>query len=167
MNEAAMIAPSETPNAPATRRLELEKLRAEIWKTAATTENETELVQSLLNKAGPIMGCQNIAFMPYDENQREIAVRQQWRADGQTAGLGDIVPRWIFKRFLGQPYIQISFDKLPGWLQPILNIFQRKYGTRSSLVVAYGDPARPDGYIAVNNFTRAREYTPTEVDLFI
>jgi len=167
MNEAATIDPFEISSAPETRRLELEKLRAEIWKIAATTEDETGLVQNLLDKAGPIMGCQNIAFMPYDENQQEIVVKQQWREDGQSAGLGDIVPRWIFKRYLGQPYIQLSFDKLPGWLQPILNIFQGKYGTRSSLVVAYGDPARPDGYIAVNNYTCAREYTPTEIDLFI
>ena len=157
----------KTNRATVARKLELENLRAEIWKLAATTEDESALVQSQLNMAGPVMACQNISFMPYDENQQEIIVKLQWRADGQTIGLGDIVPQWIFKRYMGQPYVQFSFDQLPRWLQPVLKIFQKKYGTQSSLVIPYGDPNQPDGYITVNNYTHAREYTAEEIELFI
>jgi PAS domain S-box-containing protein len=149
------------------RIIELEKLRAEIWKLALIAEDEIQLVQNLLDKAGPVLGCENISFMPYSENLKEIVVELQWRADGSDIGLGEIIPAWIFKRYVGKPHIQISFDKLPVLLKPVLSLFMRKYGTQSTLIIPYGHPHSPEGYISVNNYSYSRQYSSEEIDLFI
>ena len=149
------------------RLIALEKLRAEIWKHALIAENETTLVQNLLNKAGPVLGCESIAFMPYSENLKEIVVELQWRADGEDTGLGEVVPTWIFKRSIGQPHMQVSYNKLPLWLKPIVKPFQKKYNPQSTLIIPYGDPHDPEGYICVNNYTYAKEYSDKEIDFFI
>lgn len=148
------------------RVVELEKLRTEIWKLAMLAEDETSLVQTLLDRAGPVLDCENISFMPYDEALEKIVVELQWRADRQKIGLGESVPKWIPQRFAGRPYVQISVDQATGWLRPILTIFAKKYGTQSVLIIPYGDPHSPDGYIAVNNYTTAKVYSPEEIDLF-
>ncbi|HMQ51935.1 MAG TPA: PAS domain-containing protein, partial [Anaerolineae bacterium] len=147
--------------------MEFDQLRTEIWKLALIAEDETTLVQTLLDKAGPVMGCENISFMPYDEALKDVVVKLQWRADGKDIGLGEIIPKWVFKRYLGRPYVQVSLDHSPFWLKAILKIFERVYGTRSVLIVPYGDPQAPDGYISVNNYTTAKEYSPQEIELFI
>ncbi|MCB0153187.1 MAG: PAS domain S-box protein [Anaerolineae bacterium] len=148
------------------RVVELEKLRAEIWKLAMLAEDETTLVQTLLDRAGPVLDCENISFMPCDETLEKIVVELQWRADGQEVGLGESVPKWIPRRFAGRPYAQVSVDQAPRWLRPILSVFAKKYGTQSVLIIPYGDPHSPDGYIAVNNFTTAKVYSTEEIDLF-
>jgi len=149
------------------RLVELEQLRAEIWKQAATTEDEPALIQSLLNKTGPVLGCENISFMPHAENQPVFMVKLQWRADGQNTGLGEVVPDGIFEQSLGQPYRQLLFDKRLVSTNPVLGRFEKKYEPRSVLIVPYGNPQQPEGYITVNNFTCAKEYSPAEIDLFI
>ncbi|MBX0329195.1 PAS domain S-box protein [Oscillochloris sp. ZM17-4] len=149
------------------RLIALEKLRAEAWKLALMAEDEAELVQRLLDTAGPVLGCESIAYMPYGQCRDNVVVQQQWRADGQGIGLGEIVPGWIFTRYLGQPYVQLSFDQAPSWLKPALKPFEQKYSPRSSLVIPYGNPHRPEGYIALNHNTSSKTYSIEEVGVCI
>ena len=149
------------------RMVELEKLRAAIWKQALIADDETSLVQSLLDTAGPMLGCENISFMSYDETLEDVVVELQWRSDGKETGLGEVVPRWIFNRFIGAPYVQVVFDEMPRWLKPILNRFVEKYGTRSTLVIPYGDSHHPEGYISVNHYRHPKKYSDREIELFI
>ena len=146
--------------------VKLEQLRAEIWKQALLASDETSLVQNLLDKAGPVLNCENVSFMPYDEKLKEIVVLQQWRSDGSDIGLGEVVPKWIFKRFIGRPYIQLLFDELPAWLKPVMKIFEKKYGTRSTLVIPYGDARHPEGYISINHYLYPKRYSEKEIELF-
>jgi PAS domain S-box-containing protein len=149
------------------RNQELENLRAEIWKTAALLENEQELIQSLLDKCGPVLGSENISFMPYNESAKNLVVEQIWRKDAEDIGIGDVVPGWIFKRFLGKPYVYQSFDDLPLFIKPVLIPFQKKYGTKSTLVIPYGDSQKPRGYLSSQTYTYNKRYNDSEISLFI
>ncbi len=146
--------------------IELDQLRAEIWKQALLATDERSLVQNLLDETGPVLNCENVSFMPYDEELEEIVVLQQWRSDGSDVGLGEIVPKWIFKRYIGRPYIQLLFDELPALIKPILKIFQKKYGTRSTLFIPYGEAQYPDGYISINHYLYPKKYSEKDIELF-
>ncbi len=170
MTQNQDVDPSKGTDFSPSRLVELEQLRAEIWKLAATAEaaeDETGLIQNLLNQTGPVLGCENISFMLRAETQTEFMVKLQWRADGQNTGLGEVVPASIFEQSLGQPYRQLLFDKGLVSANPVLERFEKEYGPRSVLIVPYGTPQQPEGYITVNNFTCAKEYSPAEIDLFI
>lgn len=147
--------------------VKLEQLRTEIWKQALLATDEHTLVQNLLDETGRVLACENVSFMPFDKELKEIVVRQQWRSDGEKeGGLGEVVPLWIFKRHIGKPYAQILFDELPRWLQPVLKIFEKKYGTRSTLVIPYGDIWDPDGFFSINHYLLPKKYSTKEIELF-
>ncbi len=148
------------------RRLELEHLRTEIWKSASLISEEDELISILLQKAGPVLGVENLSFMPYDKDEKEVFVKLIWRADGKLLGLGDRIPRWIFKSYLGKPYIYFSFDDMPAILKPGLKPFQKKYSTISSLVIPYGDPQNPEGFLSSQTYSYNKQYSEEEINVF-
>jgi PAS domain S-box-containing protein len=149
------------------RNQELEKLRAEIWKTAALLSDEKTLIQILLDKCGPVLGSENISYMPYNESDKNIVVEQIWRKDGSKVGIGDTVPVWIFKHFNKKPYVFFSFDNLPAIIKPVLTPFQKKYDTKSTLVIPYGDSETPRGYLTSQTYSYNKIYTESEIRLFI
>lgn len=150
---------------PTSSLMKLQALRTEIWKLALVAEDEASLIQGLLDQVGPSLGCENVSFMPYHPEMKEVKVAYIWREDGKKIGLGERIPAWVFKRVLGQASIQLNFDDLPGWLKQILQPIQRKYGPRSTLIVPHGDPHAPDGFLGANNYRAAKQYTPDEIDI--
>ncbi len=164
------VAKDETHNKEADqrekRRLELENLRAEIWKTASLLNDEDALIYSLLEKAGPVLGVENLSFMPYDKEEKEIIVKLIWRADGKDSGIGDKIPKWIFRYCLGKPHIYFSFDRIPDILKPVLKPFQKKYHTKSTLVIPYGDPEDPKGFLSSQTYNFNKSYTRNEISVF-
>jgi len=147
------------------RLIELEKLRSEIWKMALEATDESALVQSLLDKTGSRLQCENITFLAPAPGRKNYIVHQQWRADGQNIGLSEKVPKWIFKPYLGRPWIQISLSKVPMILKPFMKLMQARYGTISTLVIPYGDPAKPEGYLTLNQYLSDRLFDEQEISL--
>jgi len=146
---------------------ELEKLRADIWKSSADIKDERELIQTLLDTAGPVLESENIAYMPFAKDSKKIVVELLWRADGQKTGIGDVVPAEIFKRIVGKSHFYFSFENLPSFAKAVLLPFRKKYGTKSSLVVPYGNPESPEGFISSQTFTYNKEYSESEINIFI
>ncbi|MFW5645369.1 MAG: PAS domain S-box protein, partial [Bacteroidota bacterium] len=148
------------------RRRELENLRTEIWKSASLIHEEDELIANLLKKAGPVLGVENLSFMPYDENKDEVFVKLIWRADGTQSGKGERIPKRIFKAYFGKPYIYLSFDKVPALLKPVLIPLRKKYNTWSTLVIPYGDPEEPEGFLSSQTYNFPKEYSEEEILVF-
>jgi len=149
------------------RMMQLGNLRTEIWKLAAGSDNERNMIQSLLDITGPVLGVENISYMPYHDDQKHLKVELLWRLDGTTTGLGELVPSWIFRKYLGQPFITLSMKSVPAIIRPVLKPFVKKYGTQSTLVIPYGDPSHPDGFLSIQTFSFIKEFTKSEIDLFI
>ncbi|MBD3224998.1 MAG: PAS domain S-box protein [Caldithrix sp.] len=149
------------------RTMELDSLRAEIWKQALTTFDIETMIQHLLDTTGPVLGVENISYMPFQDNRKRIFVKMQWRADGKDIGLGEQVPSWIFKRFKGKSYITFKSGELPEFAKKVVNPFLKKYNTKSTLVIPFGNPDQPDGFLTAQSYTFTKHFIKQEINLFI
>jgi len=58
-------------------------------------------------------------------------------------------------------------ENIPTFVKPIIAPIMKKFGTQSVLIVPFGDRADPDGFITASAYTRARTFTPVEIDFLV
>jgi PAS domain S-box-containing protein len=147
------------------RQNEINILRAEIWELAAQPLPEDELIQQLVDKIGPFFNFDSVNFMKIYPEEKAVVVEVQWQ-NGDKSGLGVNIPLWVLKRSVfGKPYFVASLKKLPLYARPIIAPFFKKYGIKSSLLVAFGDIDNPEGYIVASD-TTDRDWSKEEINIF-
>jgi len=125
-------------------------LRAEIWELAAQPLSEDELIQQLVDKVGPFFNLDSVNFMKIHPEEKAVVVEVQWQ-NGNKSGVGLNIPLWVLKRgVFGKPYFAPFF---------------KKHGTKSSLLVAFGDIDNPKGYIVASD-TTDRDWSEEEINVF-
>lgn len=142
-----------------------ENIRAKIWEIAATHQNEQDMIQSLVDIVGPFLDAENATFMRLDEEKKNLICEIQWRKDGTDTGLGEKVPFHVFKRVFGKPFYSFSVDDVPAFAKPIISPIMKKYGTKSSLIVPFGDSTDPEGYLNANTYTYSKKFTDDEIQI--
>jgi len=143
----------------------IERLRAAIWEIAANTSEENELVQRLVDTVGPFLDVDNVTFMRIHPEEKKIVAEIQWKRKESESGIGQEIPLWIVKRYYGKPYITASVNKLPFFAKSVVSLIFKKYGTKSTLVVPFGDVNTPRGYLTANAITHERKWTKKEINL--
>jgi len=144
-----------------------ENIRAKIWEIAATHQNEQDMIQSLVDIVGPFLDAENATFMRLDEEKKNLICEIQWRKDGTDTGLGEKVPFHVFKRVFGKPFYSFSIDDVPAFAKPIIGPILKKYGTKSSLIVPFGNINNPWGYLNVNTYSYSKKFTDDEIQILI
>jgi len=140
-------------------------LRAEIWELAAQPLSENELIQQLVDKVGPFFNLDSVNFMKIHPEEKAVVVEVQWQ-NGNKSGVGVNIPLWALKRgVFGKPYFVASLKDLPLYARPIIAPFFKKYGVKSSLLVAFGDIDSPKGYIVASD-TTDRDWSEEEINIF-
>ncbi len=149
------------------RLIDLERLRSEIWQIALEATDESDLIQSLLNQTGSRLQCENISFLTTAPDQKNLIIHKQWRADGLKIGIGEKIPKWAFQPYRGQPWVQVSFSSVPFILKPFILMMQTRRNTTATLIIPYGDPASPEGYICLSQYSEDRLFNKQEIGLII
>jgi PAS domain S-box-containing protein len=125
------------------------------------------LIQSLVDTVGPFLDVENITFLRLDDEEEYLICEIQWRKDGTDTGLGEKVPFHVFKRVFGKPFYSFSVEDIPAFAKPILSPIMKKYGTKSSLIVPFGDINNPRGYLNVNTYSYSKKFTDDEIQILI
>lgn len=146
---------------------QLDALHAEIWKGTTNIDDESTLIQTLLDTVSPALGVESAAFMPFDEQRTCIYVKQLWRNDGQMIGLGESVPAWIINHIRGKSFLHVSLNTISAYARPFIEPIMRQYGAQSAFLVPYGDADAPDGFITAGTYTYAKTFSQAEIDLFM
>ncbi len=103
--------------------------------------------------------------MKIHPEEKAVVVEVQWQ-NGNKSGVGVNIPFWVLKRgVFGKPYFVASLKNLPLYAKPIIAPFFKKYGTKSSLLVAFGDIDNPKGYIVASD-TTDRDWSEGEINVF-
>jgi PAS domain S-box-containing protein len=141
------------------------KLRAEIWKTASDKSlTETDLIQRLLDEVGPSIDISRTAFLRLDPGKKEYVTELQWYKSEFDSTLGVAVSYNVAKHYFGREYVEIPKDLIPvvkqyAWAK------LKMHGTKSYLVVPYGDKNNPEGLFTFSECEKKREWNELEKNI--
>jgi PAS domain S-box-containing protein len=147
---------------------QFDRVRSAMWQTALECDDDNTLIRLLLKTVGEALQVDSVSFMPYNKAHEIVKVFMRWRADGkETADQTIAMPASLFEHARHIPYMQFSFDTVPDFAQPSLVPIFKANGTKSALIVPYGEKMRPSGYVAAVTYLDKRVFIEPEIALLI
>jgi signal transduction histidine kinase len=128
-------------------QLKYNTLKANIWKMAADKSlTENEVIQQILNIAGPILNVSRASFLRFNQVKKNVTAELQWCNEGISPTLGLSIPYSVFKHYSGNNYIKIdSRDTLSDLNQDAITLL-KKYGAKSCLAAPYCENDNHKGF---------------------
>lgn len=145
------------------QQLSFNSLRARIWELSVTTKDQQELIQRLLNELGPFLQVNNASYCQIDHKNKKAVVTYQWKDKQAKSGIGQEIPYEQLKHIFGKNHMVVSPAMIPKLVRPLVIPLFKKYGTKSTLIVPFGDINKPDGFLSIADVTEQREWKPEEI----
>ncbi|MEI6315613.1 MAG: histidine kinase dimerization/phospho-acceptor domain-containing protein, partial [Syntrophus sp. (in: bacteria)] len=146
------------------------RLRAEIWKTAAQKSiGEDELIQQLLDEIGPVFNVSRACFLRLknDDEASDLTCDIEWCNAGIKPTKGNKEPGFLIKHFVDKDLINITqqsaLEMIPGPLRviarPVLATMAAIEDLESTSLLAYRVDGKTRGWFSFD-VCRSQKDTP-------
>jgi PAS domain S-box-containing protein len=146
-----------------------EILRANIWKKSYDIENEHELIKMLMNELSTTINFDHSSFISINYDKETAQCIIGWdKTHKNDYGLGEGIPFFLMKHSFGNKIIKFSLNDIPIYAKPFVIPLLRKYPSKSSLMIPYGDIDKPLGYLTIEDYkNKNRIWTKDEENILL
>jgi PAS domain-containing protein len=142
-------------------------VRAGLWRVALETEKVDDLIVLLLETVGRGLSMCCVSFLSLDEGRENLRVAEQWCRDGSLRSPGEVFPASLFEGTLGETHVALSLGDGPASSRRLGEAILSRFGMRAGILVPFGAPDRPDGFVTAGTVAADRRFGSPEIDLLI
>ena len=133
-----------------------EQLRTAIWKEAFAIDDEKKIIQMLFREFSKTIKYDHGSYIALNHEEKKAICEISWdKTRGDKFGVGEKLPYWLFKHAFGKEIITFSINNVPNYAKPIVIPLLKRFESKSTIMIAYGDIQKPYGYLTLEDYSDA------------
>ena len=138
-------------------------VRTEFWKYAFLSEDETVLLDNLLNRLGQSLKIDRIGFFRCQNNGRSCHFVDQFVLNPRDGFDHKFqMPEWFLKKHLKQESTLVDQSMLDELKKSLPGYFNK---VKSQLVIVYGKVEAPSGFFLLELFREDKQWNENEIKI--
>ena len=138
-------------------------VRTEFWKYAFLSEDETVLLDNLLNRLGQSLNLDRIGFFRCQDNGSSCYFVDQFVLDPRDGFDNKFqMPKWFLDQHLKQEYTLVDQEMLDKLQKNVPGYFNQ---VKSQLVIVYGKVEAPSGFFLLELFREDKPWNENEIKI--